>query len=153
MDRAFGKYNRKATEEAFKKYLLEWKKYRLKALQKMPTVGSPSMDGQPNDGTPHDPDAKWASYSDEMRACREREFSCTKLSFIGEDAAVLGDLLLHRYIKQWGATRTMMYINDKYQDKIPDWQNWEAWTMNRKTHEALFLGALCCKNESVRILK
>lgn len=145
MDRAFGKLNRKATEEAFKQYLLEWKDYRLKALQKMPTVGSPNMDGLPNDGTPHDPDAGWANYSDAMRPCREREGCCYRLASIGEEEHILADLLLHRYIRRWGATRTMMYLNSEYK------LFWDDRKYRRQQSLALWEGALICKNKKVRI--
>lgn len=145
MDRAFGKLNRKATEEAFKQYLLEWKPYRLKALSKRPVVRSARMDGQYNDGTPHDPDAVAAAYTDAMRPCHEREAVCDTLATIGEEEEVLGDLLLHRFIMRWGSTRTMMYLNDKYGDNISDR------TFRSRQSEALWEGALMCPDDSVRV--
>lgn len=145
MERAFGKLNRKATEEAFKQYLLEWKPYRLKALSKRPVVSSPSMDGQPNDGTPHDPDARAAAYVDAMRPCREREGVCHTLASISEEEEVLGDLLLHRFIKRWGPTKTMLYLNDKYGDYMSDR------TFRDRQSQALWEGALMCPDDSVRV--
>ncbi len=144
---AFGIYDQKATEEAFKQYLLEWKEYKIKSLRHKPTVGSPSMDGQPNDGTPHDIDAGIVRYVDDKRECKLREDCCHMLMDISEGDEILGDLLYHRFIMRWSPAKTLMYLNDKYRLYMDDR------TFRRKQKRALWEGAMICKDETVRVLK
>lgn len=144
---AFGIYDHDATEEAFKQYLLEWKEYKIKSLRHKPTVGSPRMDGQSNDGTPHDIDAGMARYVDDKRECKLREDCCKMLMSISEDDEILGDLLNHRFIKRWSPAKTLMYLNDKYHLCMDDRE------FRRKQSYALWEGAMICKDGSVRISK
>ena len=147
VDSVFSNLDRKRTTEAFKQYLKEWKKWKLKALQRFPTVGSPNMDGQPNDGTPHDPDARFVSFSEASYQYQTRVKCCTVLMSVGEEEEILGDILLHRFIKGWSAVRTMNYINEKYNAYMSDR------TFNVKQEQALWEGALMCPDDSVRIRK
>ena len=38
VDSVFGNLDKEATKEAFKEYLREWKKYKLKAMQRFPSL-------------------------------------------------------------------------------------------------------------------
>lgn len=147
VDSVFGNLDKEATKEAFKEYLKEWKKYKLKAMQNFPGVKSPSMDGQPNDGTPHDPDQKFVNHAEAEYQWRERVNSCNNLMTVGEDEEILGDILLHRFIKGWSAIRTMNYINEQYNAYMSER------TFMMKQNEALWEGALMCPDDSVRVFK
>ena len=147
IDNVFGNLDHGKTVEAMKEYLKEWKKWKLKALQRFPGVKSPSMDGQPNDGTPHDPDAKFVGFASADYEYKTRVKCCTVLMSVGEEEEILGDILLHRFIKGWSATRTMMYINDHYNAYL------DERSFRRKQEQALWEGALMCPDDSVRIRK
>lgn len=147
VDSVFGNLDREATIKAFKGYLRDWKKWKLKALQRFPGVGSPSMDGQPNDGTPHDPDAKFVNFSEASYQYQTRVKCCTVLMSVGEEEEILGDILLHRFIKGWSAIKTMNYINDTYNTYLDD----RAY--RRMQEQALWEGALMCPDNSVRVRK
>jgi hypothetical protein len=147
VDSVFGNLDKEATKEAFKKYLKEWKKYKLKAMQNFPGVKSLSMDEQPNDGTPHEPDQRYVNHAEAEYQCQERINCCKNLMTVGEDEEILGDILLHRFIKGWSAIRTMNYINEHYNAYMDDRQ------YRRLQKQALWEGALMCPNASVRIFK
>lgn len=147
IDSVFSNLDREATTEAFKQYLKEWKKWKLKALQRFPGVRSPSMDGQPNDGTPHDTDGKFVGFASADYEYKTRVKCCTVLMSVGEEEEILGDILLHRFIKGWSAAKTMMYINDHYNEYLDDR------TFRRKQEQALWEGALMCPDDAVRIQK
>ena len=66
---------------------------------------------------------------------------------VGEEEEILGDILLHRFIKGWSAAKTMMYINDHYNEYLDDR------TFRRKQEQALWEGALMCPDDAVRIQK
>lgn len=144
VDEVFGNLDQQATKEAFKQYLRDWKKWKLKALQRFPKVGSPSMDGQPH-GTTHDPDSQFVNFSEASYQYQTRINCCTVLMSVGEDEEILGDILLHRFIKGWSAVKTMNYINEHYNAYMDDR------TYRRKQDQALWEGALMCPDESVRI--
>ncbi|WP_418292590.1 hypothetical protein [Limosilactobacillus vaginalis] len=147
VDSVFGNLDKEATKEAFKEYLKEWKKYKLKAMQRFPGLKSPSMDGQPNDGTPHDPDQKFVNHAEAEYQWRIRIKCCEALKTISEDEEVLGDILLHRFIKNESVTKTLRYINENYEPAMSER------TFNDKQEEALWEGALMCPDDSVRIYK
>lgn len=143
----FSSLDREATTEKFKEYLREWKLWRLKALQRFPSMKSPSMDGQPNDGTPHDPDSKFVGFASADYEYKTRVKCCTVLMSVGEEEEILGDILLHRFIKGWSAIKTADYINDKYNECLDDR------AFRRKQEQALWEGALMCPDDSVRVRK
>ena len=147
VDSVFGNLDKEATKEAFKEYLREWKKYKLKAMQRFPGLKSPSMDGQPNDGTPHDPDQKFVNHAEAEYQWRIRIKCCEALKTISEDEEVLGDILLHRFIKNESVTKTLRYINENYEPAMSER------TFNDKQEEALWEDALMCPDDSVRIYK
>ena len=147
VDSVFGNLDKEATKEAFKEYLREWKKYKLKAMQRFPGLQSPSMDGQPNDGTPHDPDLKFVNHAEPVYQYKTRSKCCEVRMSVGEDEEILGDILLHRFIKNWSAIRTMNYINEQYNTYMDDRQ------YRRLQDQALWEGALMCPDDSVRIFK
>lgn len=147
VDSVFGNLDKEATKEAFKEYLREWKKYKLKAMQRLPGLKSPSMDGQPNDGTPHDPDQKFVNHAEAVYQYKTRIECCKVLMSVGEDEEILGDILLHRFIKNWSAIRTMNYINEQYNAYMDDRQ------YRRLQDQALWEGALMCPDDSVRVMK
>lgn len=147
IDSVFGNLDKEATKEAFKEYLKEWKNYKLKAMQRFPGLKSPSMDGQPNDGTPHDPDQKFVNHAEAEYQWRIRIKCCEVLKTISEDEEVLGDILLHRFIKNESVTKTLRYINENYEPAMSER------TFNDKQEEALWEGALMCPDDSVRIYK
>lgn len=64
---------------------------------------------------------------------------------VGEDEEILGDILLHRFIKNWSAIRTMNYINEQYNAYMSER------TFRMKQEQALWEGALMCPDDSVRI--
>ena len=66
---------------------------------------------------------------------------------VGEEEEILGDILLHRFIKNWSAIRTMNYINEQYNAYMDDRQ------YRRLQDQALWEGALMCPDDSVRIFK
>lgn len=146
VDSVFGNLDKEATKEAFKKYLQDWKKWKLKALQRFPSVGSPSMDGQPH-GSSHEPDKQFINYSEASYQYQTRIKCCTVLMSIGENEEILGDILLHRFIKGWSAIKTMNYINEQYNAYMSER------TFMLKQNEALWEGALMCPDDSVRVLK
>ena len=57
---------------------------------------------------------------------------------VGEEEEILGDILLHRFIKNWSAIRTMNYINERYNTYMDDRQ------YRRLQDQALWEGALMC---------
>lgn len=144
VDSVFGNLDKEATKEAFKEYLKEWKKWKLKALQRFPTVGSPSMDGQPH-GSSYEPDKQFINYSEASYQYQTRIKCCTVLMSIGENEEILGDILLHRFIKGWSAIKTMNYINEHYNAYMSER------TFRMKQEQALWEGALMCPDDSVRI--
>lgn len=146
VDSVFGNLDKEATKETFKKYLQDWKKWKLKALQRFPSVGSPSMDGQPH-GSSYEPDKQFINYSEASYQYHTRENCCKVLMSVGEDEEILGDILLHRFIKNWSAIRTMNYINEQYNAYMDDRQ------YRRLQDQALWEGALMCPDDSVRVMK
>lgn len=66
---------------------------------------------------------------------------------VGEEEEILGDILLHRFIKNWSAIKTMNYINEQYNTYMDDRQ------YRRLQDQALWEGALMCPDDSVRIFK
>ncbi|WP_148444731.1 hypothetical protein [Limosilactobacillus vaginalis] len=145
VDSVFGNLDNEATKAAFKKYLQDWKKWKLKSLQRFPGLKSPSMDGQPNDGTPHDPDQKFVNHAEAVYQYKTRIKCCAVLMSVGEEEEILGDILLHRFIKGWSAVKTMNYINEQYNAYMSER------TFRMKQEQALWEGALMCPDESVRI--
>lgn len=146
VNRVFAKLNKEATKAAFKAYLLESKDWCLKAKQYFPGLHSPSMDGQPH-GTPAEHDKQFVEHAEADFEYKRRLACCDQLASIGEDEEELADILRHRYIKGWSAIRTMMYINDKYNEAL------DGRSYRRKQDLALWEGALVCPDDSVRILK
>lgn len=144
VDSVFGNLDREATKEAFKKYLKDYKKWKLKALQRFPSVGSPSMDGQPH-GSSYEHDKQFINYSEASYQYHTREKCCKALMSVGEDEEILGDILLHRFIKGWSATKTMNYINEHYNTYMSER------TFRMKQGQALLEGAFMCPDDSVRI--
>ena len=142
----FGNLDRKETVKAFEQYLKDWKLWKLKAMRNFPTVGSPNMDGQPH-GTSYDPDKQFVNHSEAEYQWRVRINCCKSLMSIGEEEEILGDILLHRFIKGWSAIRTMSFINDKYKTYYDD----RAY--RRKQEQALWEGALMCPDDAVRVSK
>lgn len=143
-DNVFGNLDREATEQAFKNYLKEWKDWKLKAMQRFPTIGSPSMDGQPH-GSSYEPDKQFINYSEASFQYHIRIKCCEVLKSVGEEEEVLGDILLCRFIKGWSVTKTIMYINDTYNAYL------DERTFRRKQEQALWEGALMCPDPSVRV--
>lgn len=119
----------------------------MKEWQRFPGLKSPSMDGQPNDGTPHDPDQKFVNHAEAVYQYKTRIKCCEVLMSVGEEEEILGDILLHRFIKGWSAIRTMNYINEQYNTYMDDRQ------YRRLQDQALWEGALMCPDDSVRIVK
>ena len=144
VDSVFGNLDKEATKEAFKEYLQDWKKWKLKALQRFPSVGSPSMDGQPH-GSSYEPDKQFINYSEASYQYQTRIKCCTVLMSIGENEEILGDILLHRFIKGWSAIKTMNYINEQYNAYMSER------TFRMKQEQALWEGALMCPDDSVRV--
>ena len=144
VDSVLGNLEQAATRKASKMYRQGGKKGKRKALQRFPTVGSPSMDGQPH-GSSHEPDKQFINYSEASYQYQTRIKCCTVLMSIGEDEEILGDILLHRFIKGWSAVKTMNYINEQYNAYMSER------TFRMKQEQALWEGALMCPDDSVRI--
>ena len=142
----FGNLDRKETVKAFEQYLKDWKLWKLKAMRNFPTVGSPNMDGQPH-GTSYDPDKQFVNHSEAEYQWRVRINCCKSLMTISEEDELLGDILLHRFIKGWSVVRTLNYINDHYNAYMSDR------TFSDRQEQALWEGALMCPDDSVRARK
>lgn len=142
----FSSLDRQGTVEAMRKYLSEWKDWKIKSVQTMPTVGSPSMDGQPH-GSNFDPNKQLDEHANAEYEQEERVRSCYRLKSISEDEEVLCDILYYRFIKRWSATRTMMWVNDHYSLYL------DERTFRRRQEQALWEAALMCHNPNVRIYK
>lgn len=146
VDSVFGNLDRQATVKAFERYLREWENWKLKSMRNFPTIGSPSMDGQPH-GTTYDPDRQFVNHSEDEYQWRVRINCCKQLMTVSEEDEILGDILLHRFIKGWSVVRTMNYINDRYHAYMSDR------TFSTKQEEALWKGAMICPDDSVRVKK
>lgn len=142
----FGNLDRDKTVEAMREYLSEWREWKLKAVQTTPSIGSPSMDGQPH-GSEFDPNKRLDDHANAEYEQEERIRCCYRLKSISEDEEMLSDLLYYRFIKGWSATKTMMRINDKYHVYMSDR------TFRRQQEQALWEAALMCHNSSVRVTK
>lgn len=144
-DDVFGDLDRPATTENFKHYLKDWKKWKLKALQRMPTLGSPEIDGQPHAAS-YDPDRQMINHADAEFQCKQRENCCKALKSIGPDEEILGDILYWRFIRGYTVTKTIMLIEDHYHRYM------DERTFMRWQKQALWDGALLCPDKTVRQL-
>lgn len=144
VDRMFGNLDREKTVAAMRQYLWEWKAWKIKSIQTKPSLGSPSMDGQPHAQT-YEPDKQIINHANAEYEQEERIRSCERLRTISEDDEIMADVLYHRFIRRWSATKTMMWVNDHYHLYLDDR------SYRRLQEQALWEAALMCKNSSVRV--
>ncbi|MCH3922371.1 transcriptional regulator [Limosilactobacillus sp.] len=128
IDDIFGKYDKKKSIEAARKWLSQYWDWRDEARLKKPTIGSPSMDGLPT-GSLYDADYKIVDYVNAEREWKVREEVLDYIASKGDAHVTYKQILDDRFVHHhWSVTAVRMKLGLS-ERTFYDYQNealWEA---------------------------
>lgn len=100
-------------------FLSEYHDWKLEAKKIAPGVGSPAIDGMPK-GSAHDPNVALDAHANAKNECWKREAVIKNLREVGDDYAMLADIIDWRYLHGFSLHKVQHRVYEKWNWDISD---------------------------------
>lgn len=120
-----------AQQKDLAKFLREYHQWKKRAKQINPSSTGISYDGMPKAPVPKEPNGQLDAHARAVNECWKRETIIGNLRDVGDQYAMLSDILDWRYLHEFSARKTQRLILEHYHWDISDK------TLRRKQEEAL----------------